>query len=76
MNGDVTAWKSSQVGPGKRFTHAALDQQYAQTEVQSSELQSPLSDLPVTEAELHFLQGATGATLPEVLATAIFLSKF
>jgi hypothetical protein len=38
-NGDVTAWKSSQVGPSKRFSKEFLDKKYLKGNEQSPELQ-------------------------------------
>jgi hypothetical protein len=49
----VTAWKSSGVGPGKRFTKTELDKKYFREDEQSRELQVPESELHVPEPELQ-----------------------
>jgi hypothetical protein len=64
-NGDVTAWKSSRIGPGKRFTKEFLDKKYAKRNEQSPELQVPA-----------FPQGSTGARFTTVLAAEDFIPKF
>jgi hypothetical protein len=43
-NGDVTAWKRSGVGPGKKFTKEKLDKKYVWVNEQSRELQAAAFD--------------------------------
>jgi hypothetical protein len=61
----VTAWKSSQVGPDKRFRKEFLDKKYLKGNEQSPELQ-------VAE----FPQGSIGARFTPVLAAEYFIPKF
>jgi hypothetical protein len=75
-NGDVTAWKSTGIGPGKRFTKAELDKKYVQKYEQSRELQALQQEMQVTEQGLRFPQGSTGATFTTVLAEETFVPKF
>ena len=71
-NADVTAWKASGVGPGKRFTTVELDKKYVRKGVQSPKLQAPQQEMQVPEDESRFAQGSTGATFATVLAVESF----
>jgi hypothetical protein len=59
-NGDVTAWKSYGIGPGKRFTKEFLDKKYTL----------------VNDEPRLFPQGPTGATFKTLLAAESFVPKF
>jgi hypothetical protein len=64
-NGDVTVWKLSRVGPGKRFLKEFLDKKNFKRNEQSPELL--VTDFP---------QGLTGARFTTVLAAEGFIPKF
>jgi hypothetical protein len=69
-------WKSTGIGPGKRFTKAELDKKYVQKDEQSRELQALQQEMQVPEQGLRFPQGSTGATFTTVLAEETFVPKF